>query len=67
MQLEEKMAALKSRTGFKATAEMEGVIEGLRLKALAQLPPFLLSLIRPLKSASRDYRPIWRYFKRRCS
>lgn len=53
VQLEEKMAALKARPGVKATAEMEGVIEGLRLKALTQLPPFLLSLIRPLKSASK--------------
>lgn len=53
VQLEEKMAALKSHTGVKATADMEGVIEGLRLKALTHLPPFLLSLIRPLKSASK--------------
>lgn len=32
---------------------MESIIEGLRLCALTQLPPFLLSLIRPLRSASK--------------
>lgn len=32
---------------------MESVIDGLRARALIQLPPFLLSLIRPLKSASK--------------
>ena len=31
---------------------MQGAIEGLRIKALTQLPPFLLSLIKPLRSAS---------------
>ena len=31
---------------------MDNVVEGLRVKALTQLPPFLLALIRPLKSAS---------------
>jgi hypothetical protein len=32
---------------------MESIIDGLRLSALTQLSPFLLSLIRPLKSASK--------------
>jgi hypothetical protein len=32
---------------------MASVIDGLRAKAILQLPPFLLSLIRPLKSSSK--------------
>ena len=31
---------------------MDGVIDGLRISALTHLPPFLLSLIRPLRSAT---------------
>jgi hypothetical protein len=52
LQLEDKIVAIKSRGKVKAAHEMEGVIEGLRVKALTQLPPFLLSLIRPLRSSS---------------
>lgn len=51
-QLEEKIVAIQSRDKVNAAREMESVMEGLRVKALTQLPPFLLSLIRPLRSAS---------------
>lgn len=44
--------AVKARGRVKAAHEMESTIEGLRIKALTQLPSFLLSLIRPLRSAS---------------
>lgn len=53
-ELEDKMTALKSRGGkVKAARELEGVVEALALKAMHALPPFLLTLIRPLKSASK--------------
>lgn len=55
IQLEEKITAIQahqSRTKVKAVVELDPVIDGLKTKALTQLPPFLLSLIRPLKSAS---------------
>jgi hypothetical protein len=42
-ELEHRINAIKNRGE---------VIEGLRARALAQLPPFLLSLLRPLKSPS---------------
>jgi hypothetical protein len=51
-QLDEKIHAVRSRGKVRAAKEMESVIDGLRLKALTQLPPFLLSLIRPLRSPS---------------
>ncbi|CAD6584799.1 MAG: hypothetical protein TREMPRED_003959 [Tremellales sp. Tagirdzhanova-0007] len=51
-QLEEKITAVTSRSKVRAAHEMQGAIEGLRIKALTQLPPFLLSLIKPLRSAS---------------
>jgi len=52
-QLDEKITAIQSRGKVKASHEMESIIDGLRISALSQLPPFLLSLIRPLKSASK--------------
>jgi hypothetical protein len=52
-QLDEKITAIQSRGKVKASHEMESIIDGLRISALTQLPPFLLSLIRPLKSASK--------------
>lgn len=52
-QLDEKITAIKSRGKVRASHEMESIIDGLRLNAITQLPPFLLSLIRPLKSASK--------------
>jgi hypothetical protein len=52
-QLDEKVTAIQSRGKVKASHEMESIIDGLRISALTQLPPFLLSLIRPLKSASK--------------
>lgn len=38
---------------MRAVKEVEPIIEGLTIKALHVLPPFLLSLIKPLKSASK--------------
>jgi len=53
-ELEDKMVAVKSRGAkVKAARELEGVIEALALKAMHALPPFLLTLIRPLRSASK--------------
>lgn len=52
-QLDEKVTAIQSRGKVRASHEMESIIDGLRLCALTQLPPFLLSLIRPLRSASK--------------
>lgn len=53
-ELEDKMVAVKSRgSKVKAARELESVIEGLSLKAMNALPPFLLTLIRPLRSASK--------------
>ncbi|KAL1413576.1 Vacuolar protein sorting-associated protein 52 [Vanrija albida] len=53
-ELEDKMVAVKSRGAkVKAARELEGIIEALALKAIHQLPPFLLKLIRPLRSASK--------------
>lgn len=52
IQLEEKMNAIQNHGKVKAVHEMDAVLDGLKTKALTQLPPFLLSLIRPLKSAS---------------
>ncbi|KAK4689843.1 vacuolar protein sorting-associated protein 52, partial [Tremellales sp. Uapishka_1] len=46
------MAAIAKRGKVRATTELEAVIDGLRVKALTQLPPFLLSLLKPLRSAS---------------
>ncbi|WVQ95034.1 hypothetical protein IAU59_002126 [Kwoniella sp. CBS 9459] len=53
VQLDEKIALINSRGKVKAVSELQAVIEGLKVKALTVLPPFLLSLIRPLKSASK--------------
>lgn len=53
-ELEDKMQAVKSRGAkVKAARELESVIEALALKAMHALPPFLLTLIRPLRSASK--------------
>lgn len=52
-QLDDKIQICQSRGKVAAAQEMESVIDGLRAKALIQLPPFLLSLIRPLRSASK--------------
>lgn len=43
---------LKSRGKVKAAQDLGNILEGLRSKAIAQIPPFLLSLLKPLKSAS---------------
>ncbi|ORX38430.1 putative suppressor of action mutation 2-like protein [Kockovaella imperatae] len=51
-ELERRLSAVKARRKVKATQQVIAILEGLRAKALEQLPPFLLSLIRPLKSAS---------------
>ncbi|KIR98992.1 hypothetical protein L804_03612 [Cryptococcus deuterogattii 2001/935-1] len=52
-QLDEKITAVKARSKVRAVKEVEPIIEGLTIKALHVLPPFLLSLIKPLKSASK--------------
>ncbi|ORY35497.1 putative suppressor of action mutation 2-like protein [Naematelia encephala] len=52
-QLESKLSAIASRPKVASTQQLLPILEALRLKALTQLPPFLLSLIRPLKSASK--------------
>ncbi|RXK41097.1 hypothetical protein M231_01500 [Tremella mesenterica] len=51
--LEEKINAIATRTRVKATQEIEGVLNGLKTKALKQLPTFLLTLIKPLRSSSK--------------
>ena len=51
--LEQRILALALRGRVRAAHEIEKVVDGLRIKALTQLPPFLLSLIRPLRSASK--------------
>ncbi|WVF67447.1 hypothetical protein IAT40_002203 [Kwoniella sp. CBS 6097] len=53
VQLDEKIALINSRGKVKAVSELQPIIDGLKVKALTVLPPFLLSLIRPLKSASK--------------
>ncbi|OCF31559.1 hypothetical protein I317_07308 [Kwoniella heveanensis CBS 569] len=53
IQLDEKIALINSRGKVKAISELQPIIDGLKVKALTVLPPFLLSLIRPLKSASK--------------
>ncbi|WVR09528.1 hypothetical protein IAU60_006596 [Kwoniella sp. DSM 27419] len=53
-QLDEKLSLIQSRgSKVKAAADLAAIIDGLKVKALTVLPPFLLSLIRPLKSASK--------------
>nr|XP_031864063.1 uncharacterized protein CI109_000707 [Kwoniella shandongensis]KAA5531135.1 hypothetical protein CI109_000707 [Kwoniella shandongensis] len=53
-QLDEKLTTIKARHNkVKAVHELEPIIEGLKVRALNGLPPFLLSLIRPLRSASK--------------
>ncbi|WVQ71945.1 hypothetical protein IAR50_001487 [Cryptococcus sp. DSM 104548] len=53
-QLDEKLVTLRARsTKVQAASELQPVVDGLRIKALNVLPPFLLSLIKPLKSASK--------------
>ncbi len=53
-ELEEKMTAVKARGGkVKGARELESLVEALALKALHSLPPFLLTLIRPLRSSSK--------------
>ncbi|EKC98380.1 hypothetical protein A1Q2_07394 [Trichosporon asahii var. asahii CBS 8904] len=53
-ELEEKLVSVKARGAkVKAARELEGVLEALALKAMHALPPFLLTLIRPLRSASK--------------
>ena len=51
-QLEEKMKSIQARRKVKASHEMDTVIEGLLTKVLTHLPPFLMSLIKPLRSSS---------------
>ena len=46
------MNIITARGRIQAFQDVQGIIDGLRTKALTQLPFFLLSLIRPLKSAS---------------
>jgi hypothetical protein len=50
--LEDRLMTLKSRGKVKAAQDLGNILEGLRSKAIAQIPPFLLSLLKPLKSAS---------------
>ncbi|BEJ17281.1 hypothetical protein CspHIS471_0606820 [Cutaneotrichosporon sp. HIS471] len=53
-ELEDKMGAVKSRGAkVKGARELESLVDALALKALHTLPPFLLTLIRPLRSASK--------------
>ncbi|WVO14388.1 hypothetical protein L204_102021 [Cryptococcus depauperatus] len=52
-QLDEKIACIQARGKVKAVHEIRSILDGFRIKALNVLPPFLLSLIRPLKSASK--------------
>ncbi|GMK57343.1 hypothetical protein CspeluHIS016_0401770 [Cutaneotrichosporon spelunceum] len=53
-ELEDKMGAVKSRGAkVKGARELESLVDALALKALHYLPPFLLTLIRPLRSASK--------------
>ncbi|KAK8854712.1 hypothetical protein IAR55_003451 [Kwoniella newhampshirensis] len=53
-QLDERLTSIKARHNkVKAVHELEPVINGLKIKALTVLPPFLLALIRPLRSASK--------------
>ncbi|ODN98284.1 ChAPs family protein [Cryptococcus wingfieldii CBS 7118] len=53
-QLDEKLVTLRMRSAkVQAASELQPVVDGLRIKALNVLPPFLLSLIKPLKSASK--------------
>ena len=42
-----------ARRKLSAASEMQATMQALRLKVLNDLPPFLLSLIRPLRSASK--------------
>ncbi|WWC63385.1 uncharacterized protein I303_105985 [Kwoniella dejecticola CBS 10117] len=54
IELDSKISLISSRsTKVKAVKELSPIIEGLKVKALNVLPPFLLSLIKPLKSASK--------------
>ncbi|WVQ68345.1 uncharacterized protein L199_006552 [Kwoniella botswanensis] len=54
VQLDSKIQLISSRSSkVKAVQELSPIIEGLKLKALNVLPPFLLGLIKPLKSASK--------------
>lgn len=53
-ELEEKLVSVQARGAkVKAARELDGVLEALALKAMHALPPFLLTLIRPLRSASK--------------
>nr|ODN91891.1 hypothetical protein L203_01145 [Cryptococcus depauperatus CBS 7841] len=52
-QLDEKIACIQARGKVKAVHEIRSILDGFRIKTLNVLPPFLLSLIRPLKSASK--------------
>ncbi|OCF57526.1 hypothetical protein L486_04984 [Kwoniella mangroviensis CBS 10435] len=54
IQFDSKIQLISSRSSkVKAVQELSPIIEGLKLKALNVLPPFLLGLIKPLKSASK--------------
>ena len=50
--LEEKRTAIKVRGKVRAAGDASTSLDGLVSKALSQLPPFLLQLIRPLRSSS---------------
>lgn len=52
-QLSAKLSLCRALPSVHAASEMLSVLDGLRLRALHLLPPFLLSLIKPLRSASR--------------
>ncbi|KAL7422535.1 Vacuolar protein sorting-associated protein 52 [Cryptotrichosporon argae] len=51
--LEARLAATKSRSRVRAAAELDAVLEPLAARVLSVLPAFLLTLIKPLRSASR--------------
>lgn len=62
--LEDRLATIKSRGKVKAAHDLGLILDGLRAKvrksmrryltfqAIVQIPPFLLSLLKPLRSAS---------------
>ncbi|WWC90632.1 uncharacterized protein L201_005568 [Kwoniella dendrophila CBS 6074] len=54
VELDQKIGLISSRSSkVKAVKELLPIIDGLKVKALNVLPPFLLNLIKPLRSASK--------------
>jgi hypothetical protein len=51
-QLERHINAIRSRPDIRSRKDLDPIVDALRTKALTALPPFLLSLIRPLRSSS---------------